>query len=69
MRSCCLEEARRTLRKHRDVATCDGCGRLLLAYDNDRDHQSTIDELTRHRVPFETGSTGELKVVAKDRRA
>lgn len=68
MKSCCLEEARRTLKKHRDVATCDECGRLLLAYENDRDYQSTFDELTQHGVPFETSAIGKLKVVAKDRR-
>jgi hypothetical protein len=68
MKSCCLDEANRTLKRHRDIATCDGCGRLLLAYENDLDYESAVDELARHGVAFETGTTGKLKVVAKDRR-
>ena len=28
---------KRYIKKHRDVATCDACGDLLLAYGNDRD--------------------------------
>lgn len=67
LKPCCLEEARKSLGGHRDVATCDRCGRLLLAYGNDRDWRSTLDELVHHRVPFETGVVGELQVVAKPR--
>jgi hypothetical protein len=67
MKPCCLAEAGRSLRKHRDVAVCDDCGRLVLAYANDRDFQSTVAELTRHGVAFETEIQGELKVVAKPR--
>lgn len=65
MKPCCLEEARRSLRRHRDVATCDGCGRLLLAYGNDLDYRRTVDELEKHGVQFETEDLGKLKVVAK----
>jgi hypothetical protein len=65
MRDCCLEEARRSLERHRDVATCDRCGALLLAYANERDYQRTLDELTRHGVFFETTSLRGLHIVAK----
>ena len=34
MDGCCEAEARRSLKKHRDVAVCNGCERLLLAWDN-----------------------------------
>ena len=64
---CCLEEANESLARHRDIATCDRCGKLLLAYANERDYRSTLEELTRHGVPFETGVVGELHVVAKPR--
>ncbi|MGH9332825.1 MAG: hypothetical protein ACRD21_03640 [Vicinamibacteria bacterium] len=56
------------MRKHRDVATCDVCGSLLLAYENDRDFDNTLQELTRHGVVFETEALGKLKVVSKARK-
>jgi hypothetical protein len=68
VKPCCIEEAGRSLKRHRDVATCDGCGRLLLAYDDDRDFESAVEELTRHEVAFETGASGKLNVIAKARR-
>jgi hypothetical protein len=67
LNSCCLEEAKISLARHRDVATCDRCGRLLLAYGDDRDYRSAVEELTRRRVPFETGAVGELRILAKPR--
>lgn len=68
MKPCCASEAGRSLKQHRDVATCDVCGRLLLAYGTDRDFESSIEELTRHGVPFEAGESGGLRVIAKARR-
>ncbi len=65
MKDCCLEEAGKSLERHQDAATCDTCGLLLLAYGNDRDYQRTLEELTRHGVPFETSSLRDLFVVAK----
>lgn len=65
MKSCCLDEARRSLHRHRDVATCDECGALLLAYGNDTDFDRTIEELDRHDVAFQTGALGKLKVISK----
>ena len=69
MRACCLEEAGRTLQRHRDVAICDGCGRLVLAYGNQSDFDKTVEELTDAGVAHETGELGErsLLLVAKDR--
>ena len=65
MKDCCLEECTRSLRRHRDVATCDDCGALLLAYGNDTDFNRTVEELDKHRVDYQTETLGKLKVVAK----
>ncbi len=65
MRDCCLEESEKSLKRHQAAATCDACGSLLLAYGNDRDYQRTLEELTRHGVPFETSALRDLFVVAK----
>ena len=65
MKTCCRSEAERTLKRHRDVATCDGCGALLLAYDNDKDYESTLEELRKHAIEPDTGAQGKLKVVVK----
>ena len=67
MKSCCLDEAKTSLGRHRDVATCDACGRLLLAYGNLRDFEATVDELLRHGVEIETAELGALRIVAKPR--
>jgi len=71
MQSCCLAEARKTLKRARDVATCDECGSLLLAYGNARDFESAIEELERHGVELEAAPsevTGGLAIVAKIRK-
>ena len=68
VKSCCLAEAKKSLKLPRDVATCDECGSLLLAYGNERDFESTIEELMRHGVAFESAPsdvTGGLAIVAK----
>ena len=65
MKECCREECTRSLKRHRDVATCDECGALLLAYENDTDFDRTVDELQKHGVVFDTETLGKLKVVAK----
>jgi len=64
---CCRKEARTSLKRHRAIATCDGCGRLLLAYDNDVDYERTIEELSERDVDFTAGEQGDLKIIAKDR--
>ncbi len=65
MKDCCREEANKSLRRHRDVATCDDCGALLLAYGNDTDFQRTVEELDHHGVEYQTRTLGKLKIVAK----
>ena len=67
MKSCCQDEAKRNLKRHRDVAICDRCGRLLIAYGNDLDFDRTVEELTLHQAAFETASLGRLRIVAKTR--
>ena len=64
---CCQASARRYLRKHRDVATCDTCGMLLLAYGNERDYDETRKALTEQGTPFSSMTQGSLKVIAKPR--
>ena len=71
VKSCCLREARKFLKRPRDVATCDECGSLLLAHGNELDFQNTIEELMRHGVAFESAPsdlTGGLAIVAKVRK-
>lgn len=65
MKDCCREECTKSLRRHRDVATCDDCGALLLAYGDDTDFERTVEELDKHGVDYETETLGKLKVVAK----
>ena len=65
MKDCCREEASSSLRRHRDAATCDDCGALLLAYGNDTDFQRTVEELAKHGVDYQTRTQGKLKIVAK----
>ncbi len=64
---CCRTSAQRLLKKHRDVATCDRCGMLLLAYGNDRDYDETRKALATHGTPFGTMTQGGLRVIAKPR--
>jgi hypothetical protein len=64
---CCVEESKRNLARHRDVATCDGCGALLLAYGNQRDYERTLEELSHHGIPFRTGEISGLRVISKQR--
>jgi hypothetical protein len=58
---------KRYLKKHRDVATCDGCGRLLMAYGNERDFEETKKALTGRGMPFEVETFGILRVISKPR--
>jgi len=65
MKSCCDQEARKSLKRHRDVATCDACGALLLAYQNESDYEYTLAELAKHGIDAETATYGTLSVIAK----
>ncbi|MEW6683950.1 MAG: hypothetical protein AB1451_13700 [Nitrospirota bacterium] len=64
---CCQTSAKRYLKRHRDVATCDTCKMLLLAYGNDRDYDETRQALTDQGTPFATATQGTLKLIAKPR--
>jgi len=57
----------RYIKKHRDVASCDGCGRLLMAYGNERDFEETKKALTAQGMPFEIHPMGKLHVIVKPR--
>ena len=65
--ACCRASAGRYLRRHRDVATCDTCGMLLLAYANDQDFDETRRALIEQGTTFATDQQGRLRLIAKAR--
>jgi hypothetical protein len=67
LQDCCRSEARRHLKKHRDVATCDRCKSLLLAYGNPTDFDRARAELEKGEIAHETEKAGSLYLVAKRR--
>ena len=67
MKDCCTESMKRYIKRHRDVATCDRCGDLLLAYGNQRDFEETRKALTAQGVPYEIQLHGSLHVIGKPR--
>lgn len=67
LQDCCAREAAASLGRHRDVATCDGCGRLLLAYGDEQTYGLMVAELQKKGVAHQTGRQGSLWIVAKDR--
>lgn len=64
---CCQASAKRYLKRHRDVATCDTCKMLLLAYGNDRDYDETRKALGEQGTVFSTATQGALKIIVKPR--
>ncbi len=64
---CCQASAKRYLKRHRDVATCDTCKMLLLAYGNDQDYDEARKALTEQGTAFVTAGQGALKIIAKPR--
>ncbi len=64
---CCQASAKRYLKRHRDVATCDTCKMLLLAYGNDRDYEETRKALDDQGIAFAAAAQGALQVIAKPR--
>lgn len=64
---CCQTSAKRYLKRHRDVATCDTCKMLLLAYGNDQDYEETRKALTEQGISFAASTQGTLKIIAKPR--
>ncbi len=67
LKHCCEQEAEKNLAKHRDIATCDECGRLLLAYADGATYNLTVEELESKGANFDTGEHNSLWVVAKRR--
>ena len=61
MKTCCEQEARKSLKRH------DACGALLLAYQNARDYAHTLEELAKHGIAAETATYGTISVIAKPR--
>lgn len=68
MNTCCDNEARANIKRGRDVATCDQCGRLLLGYDNEQDFRHAADALTAAGTEFDHTRQGVLWVIAKKRK-
>jgi hypothetical protein len=67
MKPCCLASAKRYLRKNRDVASCDQCRFLLMAYTQQRDYDEARKTLKAWGGEFYTVSLGNLQVIAKAR--
>jgi len=67
LKECCRQEAADSLEGHRDVATCDGCGNLLLAYEDQQTFDLTVQELESRGAGFATGEETGLRVVSKER--
>ncbi len=67
LEACCQAEADRHLRKHRHVARCDQCNRLILGYGNDVDFDRTVEELEENDVEYQVGNTKKLRVIAYQR--
>ncbi len=67
MKACCLASASRYLKKNRDVAVCDRCGFLLMAYTDRRDIEETLSRLRSWGGEFAVAELKGMKVVAKSR--
>jgi|GEM_PF-1305343 len=67
MKPCCVESAKRYLKKNRDAAVCDHCGFLLMAYAQQLDYEEAIKNLKVWGGEFSTTQLSNLQVVAKAR--
>ncbi len=65
MKACCADEARRHLKRHGQVARCEACGALILAYDRETHYRATLAELEKRGIRFETAQLGKLFLVVK----
>lgn len=65
MKPCCEAEIQKHLHRHRDVARCDTCGTLLIAYDNEEEFAKTTRDLESRGAPFEALEKENLWIVAK----
>ncbi len=68
MKDCCLNEAKRHLKRHGQAARCEACGALVMAYDRETHYRATMAELEKHGIPFETAQLGKLFLIAKSRQ-
>jgi hypothetical protein len=64
---CCQKEAQARLRRNHDIATCDACGSLLLAYTEKEAFDLTVQEMESQGATFATDRVESLYVVAKAR--
>ena len=67
LNECCKKEAQTSLRQNHDIATCDACGNLLLAYTNKDTFDLTVKEMESQDATFATDQLESLYVVAKAR--
>lgn len=67
LKDCCQKESEVSLEKHKDIAVCDVCGNLLLAYADEDTYQLTVDELGAKGASFDVARAGALWVVSKER--
>lgn len=67
MKTCCSDSSKRYLKKNRDVATCDRCGFLLMAYNLQLDYEEALKNLKAWGGEFSTAKVGDFQVVAKVR--
>jgi len=64
---CCQREAKSNLHRNHDIATCDTCGRLLIAYADEETFNLTVSEMESEGATFATAHIESLYVVAKAR--
>ena len=67
LNECCQKEAQASLRRNHDIATCDTCGSLLLAYANKETFDLTVKEMESQGATFATGRLDSLYVVSRAR--
>jgi hypothetical protein len=67
MKSCCIDSAERYLKRNCDVATCDRCGFLLMAYTRQLGYEEALKNLKAWGGEFSTAKVGDFQVVAKVR--
>lgn len=65
MKKCCESEAKKNINKHRDVATCDQCNALILAYAETSDFEKMVHQLKSKKVQFDTSKLGQLQLIIK----
>ena len=67
LKPCCREEARKNVRRHASIATCEGCGALLLGYSNEEDFQKTLQALKEDEREYAWDKLEIIWVVSKQK--